>query len=148
MLRSVTLCVSTFALLVAFPACKRTNGSRHEEAEAQLVRMAVGAVNEFHAAVSKNEPSPVCDNAEPHAFDSVTKLGCAQFIALLNNKLGAFGDAKRTQTPLASAKPALVGLVYQSHYQRGEAREHFTYRMEAGRTILTVYKISSDALKP
>jgi len=108
--------------------------------------MAVRAVDEFHSAVSKNEPAPVCDNAEPHAFDAVTKLPCPQFLALLNSKLGGFVDSKRMQTPLASAQPAIVGLVYQSHYQHGDARERFTYRIEAGRTILTMYRITSDAL--
>jgi hypothetical protein len=108
--------------------------------------MAVGAVDDFHAAVSKNVPAPVCDNAEPHAFDAVTKLPCPQFLALLNSRLGGFVDSKRMQTPLASAQPAIVGLSYQSHYQRGDARERFTYRIEAGRTILTMYRITSDVL--
>jgi hypothetical protein len=122
------------------------NASPREEPEAQFIQMAVRAVDNFHSAVSKNDPSAVCANAEPHAFDAVTKLACPQFVALLNNKLGAFSDSKRTQTPLASAKPALVGLVYQSHYQRGDGRERFTYRFEGGRAILTVYRITSDAL--
>ena len=108
--------------------------------------MAVGAVNEFHSAISKNEPAPVCDNAEPHAFDAATKLPCPQFFALLNSKLGGFVDSRSMNTPLASAHPAIVGLVYQSHYQHGDARERFTYRIEMGRTILTMYRITSDAL--
>jgi hypothetical protein len=108
--------------------------------------MAVGAVDGFHAAVSKNVPAPVCDNAEPHAFGAVTKLPCPQFLSLLNSKLGGFVDSKRAQTPLASAQPAMVGLAYQSHYQRGDARERFTFRIEAGRIILTMYRISSDVL--
>jgi hypothetical protein len=124
----------------------RKNASPQEEPEAQFVRMAVRAVDQFHTAVSKNEPAPICDNAEPHSLDSVTKLPCPQFLALLNSKLGPFVDSKRTQTPLASAQPAIVGLVYQSRYQRGDARERFTYRIEAGRTILTLYRITSDAL--
>jgi hypothetical protein len=145
-MRRLIVNFSAFALLISSGGCSRKAASRQEDPEVAFIRMAVRAVDEFHAAVSSKETARVCNNAEPHAFDQVTKLSCAEYLGLLNSRLGAFVDSKRTQTPLASAQPAIVGLVYQSRYQHGDARERFTYRIEAGRTILTLYRVTSDLL--
>ena len=134
--RSILL--SILALVISSNGCKR---SYNEEPEAPLVRASVAAVNQFHAGVSANRSSEICANVEPNALDTVTQLPCPEFVSYLNGKLGPVVESKRTQTPLASAQPPHVGLVYQTRFQRGESREHFEYRVEGSRAILTTYRI-------
>lgn len=134
--RSIPL--SILALVIWSAGCKRLH---NEEPEAPLVRAAVAAVNEFHAGLSSNQTSEICANVDPHALDAVTQLTCPEFVSYLNGKLGPVVESRRTQTPLASAQPSHVGLVYQTRFQRGEGREHFEYRVEGSRVILTTYRI-------
>jgi hypothetical protein len=146
MVRSILHSAVALGLFISSTGCKRSGTAQTEEPEAPLVRASVAAVKQFHGGLSANQPSEICANADPHALDAVTQLPCPEFVPFLNRKLGPVLESKRIQTPLASAQPPHVALVYQTHFQRGEAREHFEYRVEGTRAILTTYRIKSDAL--
>jgi hypothetical protein len=131
--------VVALGLCLWFTGCKRP---ANEQPEAPLVRAAVAAVKQFHAGLSTNQFSEICSNADPHALDAVTQLPCREYVPFLNRKLGPVIESRLIQTPLASAEPPHVALVFQTQFRRGQGTEHFEYRVEGSRAILTTYRIA------
>jgi hypothetical protein len=139
-------------LLIVTAACRREGPPRTVilGPEQPLARSATDAVNRFHAALSRGQYADLCKASESHAFSGSSSLPCPLFLAYVHDHLGNVVETKRTQLPVAedrrAGEPVRVGLDYATHYERGEAREHFEWRIDGVQTILIGYRVESDVL--
>lgn len=126
--------------LLAMAACRRAPRPERTAAE---------AVQQFHQGLTAGHYQEVCGSASPDAFVGITGLACPEYLAYVHERLGGVKQAQRTQPPAIEArvgKPARVVLEYQTRYERGEAREHFEWRISESGVTLTSYRIVTLAL--
>jgi hypothetical protein len=138
--------------LIATAACRRENPPPIVivSPEQPAARSAADAVNRFHADLSRRQFAVVCNASESNAFLGTSSLPCPLFLAYVHDHLGDVLEAKRTQLPITEDRRAgeqvRVGLDYATRYQRGEAREHFEWRVDGLETTLISYRVESDLL--
>ena len=139
-------------LLITTAACRRENPTPVVIVgpEQPAARSAADAVNRFHADLSRREFADVCKMSESNAFSGSSSLPCPLFLAYVHDHLGDVLEARRTQLPITDGRragePVRVGLDYETRYQRGEAHEHFEWRVDGLRITLISYRVESDLL--
>lgn len=139
-------------LLIATAMCRRESPPHIVVLgpEQPLAKSATDAVDRFHAELSRGQYADLCEASESHAFSGSSNLPCPLFLAYVHDHLGNVVETKRTQLPVAedrrAGEPVRVGLEYATHYERGEAREHFEWRIDRVQTILIGYRVESDVL--
>lgn len=128
-----------FAIAVAVlcaSACAFTD--QRDVAEAEVQR--------FHRLYNQRQAQALYADASDELKRITQEEDFVRLMTELHDDFGNVRDASRNSWSVdIDNGRTTVKLRYDIVFERGEASEAFTYRIEAGRPILVTYRISSDA---
>lgn len=105
------------------------------------------AVAAFHQALNAGQFQKMFADSSQDMKGSTTEAHMVQLYDAIHRKLGTFKDGKTVGfRDNVNTGGHMLGLQYQAHYEKGDAAEDFTFRIDGGRAALAGYHVSSDAL--
>jgi hypothetical protein len=105
------------------------------------------AVDEFHAALNAGDFARIHDDAAGEWKKVSSKPDSIQLFEAVRNKLGPFVSGKQVGWNVNYGTSGTIVVVqYDSKFQRGDARETFTYRRLGDDAQLVGYNINSRVL--
>lgn len=124
--------ITALAMLAA--ACSFTEARDLAEAE----------VRRFHEQVNAGEHQRLYDAASPELKRITSQEEFLALLGMISERMGAVRETTRDSWNVDyNNGVSQVRLGYDTRFERGSAREEFTYRIEGDRAILVSYRINS-----
>jgi hypothetical protein len=127
------------ALLPSVILCSCISGQHFKAAE--------DARDRFHQRLRAHEFEKILNDATPDFRKSMSDDAGPVFFSRVSNILGAPISSKPvTVRENHMTAGVFIQAIYQTHFEKGDAQEDFTWRVEAGTPRLMGYQISSPLL--
>ena len=109
-----------------------------------LVQQAPSAVESFHQQLNAQQGEQILSSATPEFQKAMSKDTYLAFFARIRRKLGTPISSKPTSIFVNHVPGAtLIVAQFQTKFDKGDAQENFTWRVDNGKPRLLGYQIGS-----